>query len=341
MKSRLLVFVLLVFGLLIAGVQTTAAAQQTTYSGRGIVVGATVLGIPVTLVDTGPLPASGGAIEASLADLSLPGVLTAGIAQATSVGQNNYTRTDSGLADVGLTVAGLDIGADLLLAQAEALCPKATKASLKGSSVVVNLTLNGQPIAVTGKPNQTVQLPLGLGHIIINEQTETKNGNDASITVNALHVVVTGIADVVIGHAEAGITCARQNQCSTKSFASGMGKIKSPSGTTATFAFTGGTRNGNELYGNLKYDDKNGTKVVGTAVTDYQVTGAKSRRIEGTAKINGSGSYTYTIDVTDGGAAKKDTFRLRLSNGYDTGVQHLTGSGRMTCGNIRVNKPCK
>ena len=43
MKSRLLVFVLLVFGLLIAGVQTTAAAQQTTYSGRGIVVGATVL----------------------------------------------------------------------------------------------------------------------------------------------------------------------------------------------------------------------------------------------------------------------------------------------------------
>lgn len=341
MKSRLLVFVLLVFGLLIAGVQTTAAAQPTTYSGRGVVVDANVLGIPVTLVDTGPLPAGGGAIYASLADLSLPGVLTAGIAQATSVGQNNYTRTDSGVADVDLTVAGLNIGADLLLGQAEATCPKANKASLKGSSVIINLTLDGQPITVTGKPNQTIQLPLGLGQIIINEQTETKNGNDASITVNALHVVVTGVADVVIGHAEAGITCARQNQCSTKSFASGMGKIASPGGGMATFAFAGGTRNGNELYGHLKYDDKNGTKVVGTAVTDYQVTGAKSRRIEGTAKINGSGNYTYTIDVVDGGAAKKDTFRLRLSNGYDTGVQHLTGSHRMTCGNIRVNKPCK
>lgn len=136
MKSRLLVFVLLVFGLLIAGVQTTAAAQQTTYSGRGIVVGATVLGIPVTLVDTGPLPASGGAIEASLADLSLPGVLTAGIAQATSVGQNNYTRTDSGLADVGLTVAGLDMEPTCCWPKPKRCAPKLPRRRLRAAPLL-------------------------------------------------------------------------------------------------------------------------------------------------------------------------------------------------------------
>ena len=94
------------------------------------------------------------------------------------------------------------------------------------------------------------------------------------------------------------------------------------------------------MFGHLKFDDKNGTKVNGTGVTDFEVTGSKSRRIEGTATINGGGSFTYILDVVDGGSPKKDTFRLRLSNGYDTGVQHLTGNTQMTCGNIRVHKPC-
>jgi hypothetical protein len=143
---------------------------------------------------------------------------------------------------------------------------------------------------------------------------------------------------VVIGHAEAGIECARKNMCPTRNSASGMGQITLASGK-ATFAFAGGIKN-NNLFGHLKYDDKNGTKVNGTGVTAFTVTGSKSRRIEGTATLNGGGSVTYIIDVTDGGSPKKDTFRLRLSNGYDTGVQKLTGNTQATCGNIRVHKPC-
>lgn len=336
MKTRILVLFLLVACLF--GVQTAAAAAQTTYSGRATVVNATVLSIPATLVDTGPLPATGGALNASLLNLNLPGVLSAGIAHATSVGQTNYSRSDAGVADVALTVGGVTVGADLLMSAAEALCAKPTQGSVSGSSVVLNLMLNGQPVAVTGQPNQVVSLPLGLGQIIINEQTQSVSGGDASISVNALHVIVNGIADVVIAHTEAGIHCARQNQCPTRNSASGMGQITLNSGK-ATFAFAGGIKN-NNLFGHLKYDDKNGTKVNGTGVTDFQVTGTKSRRILGTATINGSGNFTYTIDIVDGGAAKNDTFRLRLSNGYDTGLQHLTGNASMTCGNIRVHKPC-
>lgn len=338
MKTRPIVFVMLVLCLFVLGVQTTAAAQQTTYSGRATVLGATILGIPATLVDTGPLPANGGFLNASLLTLPLPPVINAGIAHATTVGQSNYTRSDAGVADVSINVAGLTIGADLLMGSAEALCAKATKASVNGNSVVVNLTLNGQPIVVDGQPNQTVQLPLGLGQIVINEQTQSVNGGGASISVNALHVVVNGIADIVIGHAEAGVECARRNQCPTRNSASGMGQITLSNGK-ATFAFAGGIKN-NSFFGHLKYDDKNGTKLNGATVTDFQSTGAKSRQIKGTATLNGGGTVNYTIDVVDGGQAKKDTFRLRLSNGYDTGVQHLTGSGRLYCGNIRVHKPC-
>lgn len=336
MKSRVLVLLLLLGCLFVA--QTAAAANQTTYSGRATVVNATVLGIPATLVDTGPLPSTGGALNASLLNLNLPGVLSAGIAHATSVGQNNYSRSDAGVADVSLTVGGVSIGADLLMASAEAVCATASRGSVTGNSVVVNLTLGGQPIAVTGQPNQVVNLPLGVGQIIINEQVQSVNGGNASITVNALHVIVNGIADVVIGHAEAGIECARRNQCPTRNSASGMGQITLASGK-ATFAFAGGIKN-NNLFGHLKYDDKNGTKLNGTSVTAFTSTGTKSRRIEGTATLNGGGSVNYTIDVFDGGSPKKDTFRLRLSNGYDTGVQKLTGNTQMTCGNIRVHKPC-
>jgi hypothetical protein len=323
---------------LMIGVQTAAAAQQTTYSGRATVVSANILGIPATLVDTGPLPANGGFLNASLLTVPLPPTLSAGIAHATTVGQSNFVRSDAGVADVDINVAGVSITADLLMASAEALCPRANSSSVNGDSIVLGLMLNGHPVNVDGDPNQVVPLPLGLGQIIINEQTESVNGGSASISVNALHVQVTGIADIVISHAEAGIECARRNVCPTRNSASGFGQIDLPSGP-ATFAFAGGIKN-NNLFGHLKYDDKNGTKLSGATVTDFQVTGTKSRQIKGTATLNGGGTVNYTIDVVDGGAGKKDTFRLRLSNGYDTGVQHLKGTGRLYCGNIRVHKPC-
>src|SRR6266540_4019569 len=59
----------------------------------------------------------------------------------------------------------------------------------------------------------------------------------------------------------------------------------------------------------------------------------KSASIFGTARINGSGSVNFRIDVTDNGepGAGSDTYRLRLSTGYDSGVQTLVG------GNVQVH----
>jgi hypothetical protein len=51
--------------------------------------------------------------------------------------------------------------------------------------------------------------------------------------------------------------------------------------------------------------------------------------IFGTATIDGSGSFGYQIDVRDlGEPGTADTYRIRLSNGYDSGEQIL-GSGNV------------
>jgi hypothetical protein len=64
---------------------------------------------------------------------------------------------------------------------------------------------------IPGKPNQKFQL-LGEGfgngiYITINEQIEESKGNAGKIRVNALHVHVLDLADVVVSAAEAGIVC--------------------------------------------------------------------------------------------------------------------------------------
>ena len=68
-----------------------------------------------------------------------------------------------------------------------------------GSSTLSNLSLNGVPVPVTGDPNQTVSIPGG--QMVINEQQTSPAG----IVVNALHVIVSGVADVVMGSSVAGI----------------------------------------------------------------------------------------------------------------------------------------
>ena len=65
---------------------------------------------------------------------------------------------------------------------------------------------------VTGAPNQTI--PLLLGSLVINEQissiVNTPTFTSADLLVNALHLKIAGIADVVISSSHAAVACPNE-----------------------------------------------------------------------------------------------------------------------------------
>lgn len=165
-----------------------AAAVQATVFG---LLGNTVLG----MANTGALDGATDARQASQLTGNLLGALTAEVPRATTVGLGDQVASQASLANLALAIAGSNIGADLLVAEATA----AANGVRSGSANLTNLSLNGVPVAVSGAPNQTVAIPGGT--MVINEQLSTPAG----MVVNALHVVVGGVADVVIGSAAAGM----------------------------------------------------------------------------------------------------------------------------------------
>ena len=175
---------------------SVSPSSTRTFSGSAQAVQASVLGTSTALAATGTLAGGSDAREASAATATLPSLLGGEALHAVTLGWPDQVASEASIGSLGVTVAGTDISADLVMARALAT----TTAAGSGSSDVENLVVNGAFIPVTGTPNQTVWIPGG--QIIINEQTTSTSGT----TVNALHIVVNGIADVVIASATAGIS---------------------------------------------------------------------------------------------------------------------------------------
>ena len=166
------------------------AAQATVM--LGILGGTTT----TTLSDTGTLSGTDDARQASLFSGNIPSLLTVDVLHATTIGYPDEVDSEASLGDLALTVGGNGISADFAMARALAVLG----APGSGSSSIANLSINGVPFVVTGDANQTISIPGG--QVVVNEQQTDPSG---TITVNALHVTVSGIADVVISSAKAGI----------------------------------------------------------------------------------------------------------------------------------------
>jgi hypothetical protein len=150
-----------------------------------------------TLAGTGTLGSVNNALDASLVAASVPSTLSAETLSAATISWTNQVDSYASLANLNMTVAGISITASSALARASQVLGVAGS----GSSFLSNLSINGIPIAVTGAPNQAIWIPGG--QVIINQQTISPTG---TAVVNALHVAVTGVADVVIASASAGIS---------------------------------------------------------------------------------------------------------------------------------------
>lgn len=316
-------------------VLSNQTAEATSYSGQATVVNADVLVIgKVTLVEAGPLPSSGGQAEATLVEAERPGLLTARALHAATIAQGNRAHSEASIANLKLTVGENTIEASFLSAEAQAECNDDGTATATGSSEIADLRINGgDPIVITGEPNQEVLLPGGL-KIIINEQNNSSSGNTGDITVNALHVFVPGVADVVIASAHADISCRQVIVCDQAGdFVTGGGWIVT-SGSRANFGVGGGIKH-NGFWGHLTYIDHGANlKVKGLGVNGYDMVDANTRIIRGPAEINGVPGHRYEVTVTDDGepGRGRDRFRIVLApSGYAAGKE-LDG------GNIQLHK---
>ena len=172
------------------------AGDAQTVTGQARAVQATVLGSQTVLSDTGALTGGDDARQASQVTGAVPSVLTAEALHATTIGWPDQAVSAASLAGLAVTVAGNGITAGFVMARAAAILGGASA----GDTDIDTLSINGAPITVTGQPNQTI--PLLRGRVIINEQQPLF---PSGMTVNALHIVIDGVADVVIASATAGI----------------------------------------------------------------------------------------------------------------------------------------
>ena len=178
----------------LAGWPTAGAAQ--TAIGHARAVQTTVLGSTTVLSDTGALSGSDDALQASQVTGAVPSVLTAEALHATTIGGPDQAASEASLAALRLTVAGYGISAGFVMARAAAILGGGSA----GDTAIDGLSINGAPITVTGQPNQVI--PLLGGRVVINEQQPMF---PSGMAVNALHVVIDGVADVVVASATAGI----------------------------------------------------------------------------------------------------------------------------------------
>jgi hypothetical protein len=115
----------------------------------------------------------------------------------------------------------------------------------------------------------------------------------------------------------------------------GGGQITTSQHDQATFGgeatgLTSGSASGNEQY--QDHGPASPMDVKSTVVTSITCNAQRTQAsIFGQATIGGTGFYSYEIDVVDNGEpGSNDHYRMRLSNGYDSGDHTLAG------GNIKI-----
>lgn len=112
------------------------------------------------------------------------------------------------------------------------------------------------------------------------------------------------------------------------------GRITAANGDKATF---GGNAHADRLKGQQEYQDHGPAADLNVYSIDVRAVtcspDGKAASIFGTATVNGGGRLDYRIDLKDlGEPGRNDTYRIRLSNGYDSGEQVLVG------GNVQIHK---
>jgi hypothetical protein len=165
----------------------SAASSATTYDGIAVAVNfyGSTLG-NLVIADTGGLAPTGGQLEASYGPYA-SGTVSIGKASSFTVGGNNLTFSGAVVQDFSVNLVGTSGKAYTLTTSTIASCAwAAANGDNNGFAVILALDLNGEPIAVTGEPNQTITFDGWT--LILNEHVDQSAGTTTSIQINAMHL---------------------------------------------------------------------------------------------------------------------------------------------------------
>ena len=185
---------------LAAAIGSPSAAIAQTVSGQARAIQTSVVdalgGITLTVLgDTGTLSGTSDARETSAPSGSILPIISGNTLHATTIGWPDQVDSEASVSDLSITVGTTTVGADFLMARTSALLGLANTNNVS----IDTLSINGVQVAVTGNPNQTINIPGG--RVVINEQPSSSAGT----VVNALHISVAGVADVVVASATARV----------------------------------------------------------------------------------------------------------------------------------------
>jgi hypothetical protein len=175
---------------------TTSTVMGQATAAQVVVLGLLGTATSTSLASTG-ISATNAENDVGQVTGSIPSLLGAEVLNAASYSYSDEVDSAASLANLGLTVAGIAITADSVVAEATQVLGGAGS----GGSYITNLAINGVPVTMSGVPNQTIAIPGG--QLVINEQTISSTG---STVVNAIHLTINGVADVVIASATAAIS---------------------------------------------------------------------------------------------------------------------------------------
>lgn len=185
---------------LLAALASAVPATAQSISGQAKAVQTSVVnplgGTTTTvLADTGPLSGSSDAKQASASSASVTSIVAVSTLHATTIGWPDQVKSEASIGELSIAVGSTAVAADFVMARASAVQGSAGSAAVS----ISGLTINGLPVTVTGTPNQTITIPGG--QVVIHERPAGSTGT----VVNALHVIVTSVADVIVASAMARV----------------------------------------------------------------------------------------------------------------------------------------
>ena len=113
------------------------------------------------------------------------------------------------------------------------------------------------------------------------------------------------------------------------------GRIVASNGDKATFGATARALSEDVAEGQQQYRDHGPASSFSfhSIRVETVICDGDKATILGQGRVNGEGSFDFRIDVTDSGEpGREDRYRIRISNGYDSGDQRLEG------GNVQMHR---